>query len=667
MRWTNELNRYALWLVAIVVMISCSSICMAAGTTRVLIVASNVFDAGAWKQFYPQSGFVPSQLHAGENDARLMVSLVRYVYGVKPEDIRLLGFPKNQLGVGYSYADEKVTRETLKREMDRLVKATGAEDRGVYYYTGHGGSIPDPGQRLNGTTQFLVCNDGPVFDFELDRALSPVQGRLTMIFDCCHSAGTARTMGIDVDAFGQSKAIPSKEEQGLRSYLAARKHATNFLPNQTQELPEGGNRVLLAATGRRLEALEIRVPGFAGTDALPVSAFTRAFYQTVMVNRGEISYEEVLKRTRQLLEKEGYEQRPERHGGRPDWPVIQAPILPRNTLPVHEGRLRAGHLIGISEQDIYTTSNGVDLVAKSVGWFDTQLVPVRPAAVFKEGAVSLKGVSLGRLGQRVQRSAPAIIQRIPKNVGVPIGGEDDEKPTRHDREDTVLEGGVQIEVIENGADNQVYLTTPSGRQGPFYSGLSKEEAKSKAEQLRQSYEAEQRLQGVLNDLDRVSAHPLGLTLKADREGFFPSYRIGEKSSVTLSSQREGYLMLIAFEPDGTISLLYPNANDSISRLTKPKTLPLTILPPAGVTRLTAILLPAPLMPPPSLLTPNEGFAHYTIKREDVDKFIDWLKGHLARKSTSRNLGVDQKPQLSPTDIDITSIDIVILTPPEEAP
>jgi hypothetical protein len=86
-----------------------------------------------------------------------------------------------------------------------------------------------------------------------------------------------------------------------------------------------------------------------------------------------------------------------------------------------------------------------------------------------------------------------------------------------------------------------------------------------------------------------------------------------------------------------------------------------------VTRLTAILLPAPLMPPPSLLTPNEGFAHYTIKREDVDKFIDWLKGHLARKSTSRNLGVDQKPQLSPTDIDITSIDIVILTPPEEAP
>lgn len=62
----------------------------------------------------------------------------------------------------------------------------------IFYYSGHGGQHKNANGE-NGMSEFLCLNDGPLHDYEIWEMVQKSNGRVFMIFDCCHSGTMFRS------------------------------------------------------------------------------------------------------------------------------------------------------------------------------------------------------------------------------------------------------------------------------------------------------------------------------------------------------------------------------------------------------------------------------------------------------------------------------------------
>lgn len=153
---------------------------------------------------YPQE---QDRLEGCVNDVFLMSSALQEC-GFAPENIRVC-------------LDERATRQGIAERLQWLLDDPRAGDERVFYYSGHGASIPEYGENLepDRKAETLVPVD---FDWSPDKAITddeihalysqlPYGVRFAMILDCCHSGGMHRQGGARVRGLNPPDDIRHRE------------------------------------------------------------------------------------------------------------------------------------------------------------------------------------------------------------------------------------------------------------------------------------------------------------------------------------------------------------------------------------------------------------------------------------------------------------------------
>ena len=141
------------------------------------------------------------------NDAFLMSSTLQEC-GFEPESIR-------------ACFDDRATCQGIKERLRWLLDDPRPGDERVFYYSGHGATIPAYGENLepDRKVETLVPHD---FDWSLERAIVddqiyalysqlPYSTRFVMILDCCHSGGMHRQGGARVRGLNPPDDIRHRE------------------------------------------------------------------------------------------------------------------------------------------------------------------------------------------------------------------------------------------------------------------------------------------------------------------------------------------------------------------------------------------------------------------------------------------------------------------------
>lgn len=611
-----------------------------------LIIVSNDFDAAAWTKNDPQSRSVPRPLRGGPTDARMMADLLRWRYGIPAGRIRILGLRKEAIGKGYHYVSPHANRDLVAAELRRIA-ASGASHRSrrvspaVVYYSGHGDSIYDT-ERLSKSTEYLVCRDGPLFDFEVDAALAPAVGRLTMIIDCCFSGGSARS--VDSDLFGTLKSARGIGGRAVLGELARRKGEVRFKPG-SGELPEGSNRVLLAACKRNEEAAEVAIPGSRATEPRYAGAFTLALYRTLINFGGDLTHTAVIREVRNRIASwRRCPQEPLRQGGRPEWPIVGPSILPSRSIPVEHGRLQAGSLAGLRVGEQFIAPDRTLHRVKSVDWFSAELEPLQRTA-----ATPVTVMPHRRLAAADARTPGLFGVRLRSGSGGP------EMP------DDVAEDSLGLVITKDPVtgDYSVEVVGPGGTQSSIGKEPTEEAARRRASGLLGQFNQIGKLRALLSQLSEASDGLLDVSIKLDRGDFFPQYHFDETMKLTVDSRSPGYLLLLGFEPDGTVSVLYPHKKATEPRSIRQHECTLTAGAPAGNTNLVAVVSRHPLvLPQPLLELAAPDALSYRIRDGKVEAFAGWLSEALAKAGREEN---DQQENqlLRPGDVAVAGLELVV--------
>jgi uncharacterized caspase-like protein len=141
------------------------------------------------------------------NDAYLMSSTLQEC-GFEPESIRVC-------------FDDRATCQGIKERLRWLLDDPRPGDERVFYFSGHGATIPEYGENLepDRKAETLVPYD---FDWSLERAIVddqiyalysqlPYNTRFAMILDCCHSGGMHRQGGARVRGLNPPDDIRHRE------------------------------------------------------------------------------------------------------------------------------------------------------------------------------------------------------------------------------------------------------------------------------------------------------------------------------------------------------------------------------------------------------------------------------------------------------------------------
>ncbi|MFN0313995.1 MAG: caspase domain-containing protein [Burkholderiales bacterium] len=153
---------------------------------------------------YPQE---QDRLEGCVNDVFLMSSALQEC-GFAPENIRVC-------------LDERATRQGITDRLQWLLDDPKAGDERVFYYSGHGASIPEYGENLepDRKAETLVPVD---FDWSAEKAITddeihslysqlPYGMRFAMFLDCCHSGGMHRQGGARVRGLNPPDDIRHRE------------------------------------------------------------------------------------------------------------------------------------------------------------------------------------------------------------------------------------------------------------------------------------------------------------------------------------------------------------------------------------------------------------------------------------------------------------------------
>ncbi|AGP37432.1 caspase family protein [Sorangium cellulosum] len=186
-----------------------------AGRTRALLIG---IDA------YP--GPVPPPLAGCVNDIDDLQRLLVERLGVDGGDIRRLASPRAGAAHSAGVAALPATRDNIVAALEALGgDAVGPDDRVFIYYSGHGASLEVAGARGAAQREALVPVDAHrdaqgtprnlLFDVQLNALLRRIAERtrqVTVILDCCHSAGATR------DGFSWR----SQQDQARAMHIAGR-------------------------------------------------------------------------------------------------------------------------------------------------------------------------------------------------------------------------------------------------------------------------------------------------------------------------------------------------------------------------------------------------------------------------------------------------------------
>jgi hypothetical protein len=262
------------------------------------------------------------------------------------------------------------TRRGILAAYESLIGDTGAADAAVVYFAGHGGlafSGEDgtvAGQSVR-CCQFIVpwdIDETTPHDFRgiTSLELSFLLGRLTSrtmnvtsIFDCCHAAGMARSLGGGAGVGRLTpRSLPKLWVDGVRHHL-------DVLRGQglaVDHLDALGNphAVRLVATSATQLAYE-----HSDESGNARGLLTWAFC-TALDESGErlVSWRDLTDRVRRLVQSRAYSQRPEVEGpsGRVVFEVKEAPSAGGVPLTMAEGEvfLGCGRIHGVEVGDLYS-------------------------------------------------------------------------------------------------------------------------------------------------------------------------------------------------------------------------------------------------------------------------------------------------------------------------
>lgn len=227
-----------------------------------------------------------TNLKGPENDVKVIKNCLLSYYGFSDDEIRVL-------------TNDNATKEKIETNFNEwLVKGSKTGDLVVFYFSGHGSTVPDyNGDEDDGKDEVLLPYDmvpnggyNIVVDDEFGMWLNKLNGRTVVaIVDSCYSGGVVRGIGKEIKNLDET---PARMEKFIP--------ITNYQPSPvvrslSKGSPDVPNSVIFMAASREDEsALEVVMPkGFQG-------GFTFGLSEG-MKNLRNVSYDSLFEYAKKML------------------------------------------------------------------------------------------------------------------------------------------------------------------------------------------------------------------------------------------------------------------------------------------------------------------------------------------------------------------------------
>lgn len=329
--------------------------------------------------------------------------------------------------------DKAATRKGILTAFENMIASAAEGDKVVFYYSGHGGLMPNPNYRPTARGecwqpphyQFLVpvdIADSSEGDFRgiLDLELIALLARLTkrtqdvvVILDCCHAAGTVRQAGF------RAKSLAHPWDCGIGA-LFERLRQSGLDAKVTLE----GNphAVRLMACGAHELSFEYDIPRQG-----PISLFTEALTHMLSHDGWQtLSWLQLMQQVRERVQLKKANQRPCLEGPGQRKVFELEPAAVRMTFPVffhgnlmhREVRIRGGHLHGMAVGDVLELHGTADSdVEDSVlGRLRVEKVTADWSQIIPLGSCAVRQGMWARPCQKAFRKLRVCLQGVPRAV-----------------------------------------------------------------------------------------------------------------------------------------------------------------------------------------------------------------------------------------------------------
>ena len=262
------------------------------------------------------------QLNGCVNDVRNIADILTSFYGFSSDDIRTL-------------VDESVTRNNLMNRFDWLLDGAQKGDLLLFHFSGHGSQIPDrDGDELDDGMDEILClydmdfrnPDSYLLDDDFNDIIDrlPKDVYLTVCIDSCHSGTATRDITLLTSEFQiplteaklQPRFIEPPADIALRAYgrsLGIRRLGTKIKEDKnvtgtTDAAP--AKHILLAGCNDDQTSAD----AFINNDYN--GAFTYNLCKMIRDMRGEITYQELIKKIQNSLAFNSFSQVPQLNGNK---------------------------------------------------------------------------------------------------------------------------------------------------------------------------------------------------------------------------------------------------------------------------------------------------------------------------------------------------------------
>lgn len=227
-------------------------------------------------------------------------------------DVRQIGDTlAAQLGFGDTGAirtltDAEATTAAIRRGLERLVGGARAGDVIVFHYSGHGSQVEDKsGDEEDGLDE-IICPfdldwDNPFTDDDLDAIVSRLDADavFTVILDCCHSGTGLREL---------VQRVPRSRPRCLSCpAVTARERPVASVRRFGERLSRRGAILIAGCRSNQVSADALLDGDYHG-------ALTFYLCRAITELGPEATYLELIRRVRQLLNREGFDQVPQLEG-----------------------------------------------------------------------------------------------------------------------------------------------------------------------------------------------------------------------------------------------------------------------------------------------------------------------------------------------------------------
>ncbi|MEM6261282.1 MAG: caspase family protein [Bacteroidota bacterium] len=221
--------------------------------------------------------------------------------------------------------DREATRSNIAREFETHLGKAGPDDVAVFYYSGHG-AREKAGEFFahlepDGMNETLVCWDSRLEDgMDLaDKELSTLVqlaglngAHVVMILDCCHSGSGTRSLERDVTHQGYAvrRIEDAANDRSLDSYLLPQQ-GRGVLGSEELIMPTNRHVALMAAQSFE-EAKETHLGGRTR------GVFSYSLMEILQNSAADLTYEDLIERSRVLVSRRTFEQRPTLYAPQPE-------------------------------------------------------------------------------------------------------------------------------------------------------------------------------------------------------------------------------------------------------------------------------------------------------------------------------------------------------------